>query len=161
MKKLLLLLLPVIAGLSVSSCSDSTEELVDRPYGEMTMIVDGVQKYYNNIAVTETPQSDGSVLLNVTGSQNGDPTEYITFRIKKYQTGMNRAIRWIYSDDSNMARRETVDGVEYDIDSNTSLNGNTRLKGTFSGKLYNTYSQRFITIENGEFNYNYNLPQTN
>lgn len=159
MKKIYFLVFAIIIGLTASSCSDETTELLNRPYGEMTLIVNNVQKSYNNVQVTEKVGSTGQRYLDVVGSNNGVPGEYIAFRINKYETGANRATRWAYSQDSNLAKRKQVDGEEYDIDSNTLLNSDNRLRGTFSGQLYNEYSNIVVTIEAGEFTYNYNLPE--
>lgn len=158
MKKIYFIVFTII-GLAASSCSDETTELLNRPYGEMTFIVNDVQKVYNNVQVTEKVGSTGQRYLNVVGSNNGVPGEYIAFRINKYETGANRATRWAYSQDSNLAKRKQVDGEEYDIDSNTLLNSDNRLRGTFSGKLYNEYSNIVVKIESGEFTYSYNLPE--
>lgn len=159
MKKICLILFAIVTGFAASSCSDETSEPLYKPYGEMTFIVDDVQKVYNNVYVTEYVNSAGEKFLDVTGSINGDPTEYINFQIRKYYTGLNRATRWEYSDDSNLARRRQINGEEYDIDSNTLLNSDDRLRGTFSGRLYNMYSDIPVIIEAGEFSYNFNLPQ--
>lgn len=159
MKKIYLFVLALSSCFIFTSCDEDSSEAANRPSGEMTLVVDGYPKSYNNVHVDETELGDGSVMLTITGSQNGDPTEYITFRVKKYNTGLNRATRWRYSDDSNFAKRETVNGVVYDVTSQITLNSNNRLRGTFSGKLYNTYSRRVVKIQDGAFAYNYNLPQ--
>jgi hypothetical protein len=159
MKKLYLLVFTLTMGLTVSSCSEETTEPLNKPYGEMTFVVDDVQKAYNNVQVTEYVNSAGEKFLNVVGSNNGVPGEYLAFRIKKYQTGSNLATRWAYSKDSNLAKRMQVDGVEYNLDSHISLNSDNRLRGTFSGKLYNEYSNIVVTIDEGEFIYNFNLPE--
>lgn len=159
MKKIYFIVFAVITGFAVLSCSDETTELPNKPYGDMSFIVNDVQRTFNNVRVTEHVSSTGQRYLNVVGSNNGVPGEYISFRINKYQTGADRATRWTYSQDSNLAKRTEVEGQEYDINSNTSLNSDTRLRGTFSGQLYNDYSDIVVTIEAGEFNYNYNLPE--
>jgi hypothetical protein len=159
MKKLCLLVFLLAFGFSVSSCSDESGVLPNVPEGELLMIVDGAQKNYNNVTVTQKLQANGDIMLEVTGSQNGDPTEYISFRVKKYATGFNRTSRWLYTNDSNKARSETIDDEEYDVEANITMNNNNRLRGNFSGRLYNVYSRRPVFIDAGEFSYNYNLPQ--
>ena len=158
MKKLCLLVLTVAMSFAALSCSDSDNEALNKlPTGEMTFMVDGIQKSYNNVTVVQKPQSDGSIVLEVTGSQNGDATEYIRFRVRKFNTGANRATRWYYTNDSNSAESEEIEGVDYDVDSNITQNSNNRLRGTFGGTLYNLYSQRIVYITNGQLKYNYNL----
>lgn len=159
MKKIYLIVFTVMVGLTVSSCSDETSEPLNKPYGEMTFIVDDVQKVYNNVQVTEYFNSAGEKFLNVVGSNNGVPGEYLAFRIKKYETGSDLATRWTYSQDSNLAKRKQVDGVEYNLNSNILLNSDNRLRGTFSGQLYNEYSNIVVHIDAGEFTYNFNLPE--
>lgn len=162
MKKLSLLALFVTFSFSITACSDTdVSDIRNRPSGNLVMMVDGVQKQYNDIKMTEIIEEDGDVRLDISCTQNGKPGEYIKFRTYKYRTGTGRTSTWFYSDDSNAFRREIVDGEEYDIESNITTNNNNRLRGTFSGTLYNTYSKIAIEITEGELNYNYNLPESN
>lgn len=159
MKKLYPFFLFVLLGLTASSCSDDSSQALHKPSGNLTMTVDGAQKFYNNLRVEEIPQNNGSIQLKVTASQNGNPSEVLIFRVKKGETGVNHTNKWIYSSDSNVAKREVIEGEVFDIYSNISQNGQNRLRGTFNGRLFNTYSNRIVTIDEGEFDYRYNLPQ--
>jgi hypothetical protein len=153
MKKLILFTLTALS-LSLTSCSDDDGAATNNGGngGTFTATVNGVQKTYNTVTVSEDSYSDGEVYLKVTGSQEGSADENIYFEMAKNETGTNA----IYYSEFTTA------GVQYyagNLNTNVTVNNANQVKGTFSGPIYNTNSteqdQVLFTITNGTFTANY------
>lgn len=158
MKRFFLLALCVAGSFSMLSCSEDDPEQMLEPSGSVTMMVNEEEKIFTNVTVEEFVEPDGDIRLDITASQNGSPGEYIRFKTYKYQTGEGLTRRWFYSDNSNTFETQTVEGENYNVDAYIIVNDDEKLRGTFSGALYNANSDYVAEIEAGEFRYDYNLP---
>jgi hypothetical protein len=137
MKKLFLFL--AAAALTVSCSSDD-----DNGGGSssLTFKANGVQKTMENVIVDEEAEGPDTYLY-VTGTVNG--TEQI-FNMETYQGELGSDSIWgIGFIDNGTAY--TDNGINAVVE----INSSSRLKGTFSGTMYNWSTEQEITITEGKF----------
>ena len=133
MKKLFLFTCLSALALTFNSCSgDDPSSNNNGPEGTLSFKLDGVQKTFNTIAINENVFTGDGVtytIYGITASDNSDPSELVYFTIEKTYTG---------TDSFNVFRFTSNNIIWYDYDllSNTMINRDDKLKGSFSGSLY-------------------------
>jgi hypothetical protein len=145
MKKFLLL---ALLALGMSSCSKDDDTAAQDPDpvfvdgGSVVMKVDGATKTYNTIAVdTQLDDFNEPVYIDVTASQNGSATEFVTFQLGVGEVGANHLSQIQYTSNG------VQDNFWTSFSSNTLINSNHRLKTNFAGVLerYNSETGEYTT----------------
>ena len=153
MKKLFLFTCLSALALTFNSCSDDDSAAAGGNGGSFTATINGVQKTYNTVTVTEDAYEDGDEYLIVTGSEGGSADETIYLEIAKGETGTNAV--WF--------AEITVGGETHyatDINTNITVNSASQVKGTFSGTITEWSNEQqeevlVLTVANGSFEANY------
>lgn len=152
MKKIFALLLLTTIGFTINSCSSSGDSPVI--VGTISFKVDGVQKTFNNIYVSETVNNPGTedefTDLGVY-SMPQNSSEHIEFFTEKNH--MEDIVSVFYTADGvQWTRLPGVFTVHL-----TSNGNNNKLVGTFSGQMGDSeiQPQNFKTITEGTFNIQY------
>ncbi|OIQ21643.1 MAG: hypothetical protein BM557_02265 [Flavobacterium sp. MedPE-SWcel] len=128
MKKLFLFLTVSILTLSISSCSDDDSNATPNnstyiATGSVTINIDGNLLTYNNIIITSNGASD----INITASQDGSSSEFLTFSttLGNVGAGVINNLQIVSAD------YEQIVGYT----SNTQINGNNTLQSLFTAEL--------------------------
>lgn len=152
MKKLFLFVSIVVLTTCLNSCSSSDDSTAST-ISSITLKIDGVSKTFNTIVVNQNEYNSGTAdeyteLLIRTSETT--PSEYLRLLIVKGYLGENVPCSFAYiNNDSEYANYNGLFFV------NTTVNGNNKIKGTFSGMLQTDFSDSGISITEGIFDIQY------
>ena len=152
MKKIFLLIFFTIIGFTINSCSNSSDSNPEIG-GTISFKVDGVQKTFNDIYVSENVYNSGTSdeyteLSVLTMPQNA--SEHMEFYL--YKNRLEDIVSVFYTvDDVEWVRVGTF-AIQL-----TSNGNNNKLIGTFSGQMSDNeiQPQNYINITEGTFNIQY------
>lgn len=152
MKKIILFIAICILGFGFNSCSSSDGQT--EIGGVITFKVNGVQKTFDNIYVSENLYFEGTpneyTELNVFATPLNNSAEELRFYL--YKNRLEDFVSFFYSSGDNQYTRIGNFAVHI-----TSNGNNKKLIGTFSGQMGDSeiQPQNFITISQGSFNIQY------
>ena len=143
-KQLLLFVCLSSLTLSFTACSGddvkTTDTQITEPSGTVSFKLDGVEKVYNTIIITESQYEEGATVRTITASQNGNPAELVEFVVVSGETGTNKLYNIRYVTNS-------VSTSNMELSSITTVSSNTALKATFSGLNYQqNANQEFVEV---------------
>jgi hypothetical protein len=133
MRKIFLFMLVIASTLSLNSCSKDDNNQSPPSSNSVTMKVGGTQKTFNTIEVKQEPYTlDGENFIDliITASINGNMSESLTFYVGKGDVGSG--VSWGF----NYIINDVVffeDGVINSVNTNTTVNSDKKLVGTFDG----------------------------
>jgi hypothetical protein len=136
MKKIFLFMLASLIIFSFSNCSgdsDSKSTTVPNSTKSVSLKVDGVQKIFSRVDITQEAWSDDGVPkvdLTIVATNPENDGEYIVFGIGKGDIGENQLWNFVYVNEDI----EYIPG-ETELSSATTINIEKRLQGTFSGSV--------------------------
>lgn len=154
MKKIAFILVATLLITSFVSCSDSTGDTRDTSPDYFTFKVDGVQKTFTNVQVTESTYIEGDLNIptyNVLATPQEDNGEYVAFQIERDFTGNGGLYEFIYTNTDDTYR--ISDNFTFSLSTNTT----NKLSGTFSGPLFDASGAitPAVIITEGVFDINY------
>jgi hypothetical protein len=154
MKKLLVYIYVLMFPVLFISCATDGEPspLPVTESSTITFKVNGVQKIYTSVAVTESIYTfeDQSVpSYSILATPTEDNGEYVAIQVRRDYTGTEGLYQLIYNDGTN--NNTNIEGFVLDITSNDGGN----LAGTFSGPLQLSGTETGVTITEGSFDINF------
>jgi hypothetical protein len=152
MRTIILFIASFAMATGLISCSDSTNDSPDTSPDVVTFKVDGTQKTFTNVQVTESVYIIDDINIptyNVLATNQDNEGEYIAFQIQQDYTGTAGLYTLIYNDAEG--NHTIADNFSMNITSNT----NSRLAGAFSGPLFQQEIEPSVNISEGSFDINY------
>lgn len=151
MKRLFIFFI-AIAATSFSSCTKNnaaeSEPIV--PTSTLKALINGTNVDFSNVTVVKQvisnegfPYTD----LIVTATAKDDSTKTISFNLEYLQLGTETCYYFNYTNGNLDYFSRPENSFIVNITSNTTNN----IKGTFSGKLYDSSNTEFVTIPDGSF----------
>lgn len=153
MKKLLVCIYILLFSFLLASCS-TDDEPTPLPVAESSTItfkVNGVQKIYTSVAVTESIYTfeDLSVPSYSILATTDDDGEFVAIQVRRDYTGSEGIYQFLYVN-GNGNHNLTEEFLM-----NITANDGGNLAGTFSGPLQLTGTETGVTITEGSFNINF------
>lgn len=152
MRKFFVEMMLLVSLITLSSCSDNTSDIPDTAADVISFRVDGIQKAFTTVQVTESTFIEGELdvpTYNVLATPEEDNGEYVAFQMERDFTGTGGLYAFIYSD-AEGSTHSITDNFTFTVTVNTA----NKLAGSFSGPLFLQEIEPSLTISEGSFNIN-------
>lgn len=146
----------VLLGFGLVSCSSDDNSGNNGSKSELTVTIDGVEKVFNTIQV-QIETLYNPPIKRVSASIDNNPSEYIIFRIHDGDIGVGALEYFEYTDNGESFSNNREESF---LNSVLEVHEEGKLKGTFSGELYNyinnsTEETKKVKLTNGSFTITY------